>query len=459
MRGDDEAPMRPAERKIFGTDGVRGLANAGAMTPERLLRLGMAAGRAFKNGAHRHRVVIGKDTRLSGYMIEPALTAGFAASGMDVFLLGPLPTPAMAMLTRSLRADLGVMISASHNPYEDNGVKFFGPDGFKLSDDTELKIERLMEEGPNDGLAESPDLGRVKRIDDAGARYIEFAKATFPRSLSLEGLRVVIDCANGAGYKVAPTVLWELGADVKSIGVSPDGFNINRGVGSTSTKAMQEAVREYRADIGVALDGDADRVLIADEKGDIIDGDQILATIAKSWREKGRLAGDGVVATVMSNLGLERFLQGLGLRLERTAVGDRYVVEAMRQKGMNVGGESSGHVILSDYATTGDGLVTALQVLAVVAEGGRKVSEICRNYEPLPQILQNVRFRGADPLENAAVVAAIKAGQARLGESGRVLVRKSGTEPLIRVMGEGEDGKLVKSVVADICRAVEKARD
>ncbi|HXI87608.1 MAG TPA: phosphoglucosamine mutase [Parvularculaceae bacterium] len=457
MRGDDEGPIQPAQRKIFGTDGVRGLANAGAMTPERLLRLGMAAGRVFKNGAHRHRVVIGKDTRLSGYMIEPALTAGFAASGMDVFLLGPLPTPAMAMLTRSLRADLGVMISASHNPYEDNGVKFFGPDGFKLSDATELEIERLMEEKPTEGLADSPDLGRVKRIDDAGARYIEFAKATFPRNLSLEGLRVVIDCANGAGYKVAPTVLWELGADVKPIGVSPDGFNVNRGVGSTSTKAMQAAVREYRADIGVALDGDADRVIIADEDGEIVDGDQILGLIARSWRDKGRLQGKGVVGTVMSNLGLEQFLNGLGLSLERSAVGDRYVVEAMRQKGMNVGGESSGHVILSDYATTGDGLVTALQVLAVIAEEGRRAGEACRNYEPFPQILKNVRIKGGDALADAGVIAAIKAGEGRLGKSGRVLVRKSGTEPLIRVMGEGADEKLVKSVVADICKAVEKA--
>ena len=461
MRGDDEAPTTKAttvQRKIFGTDGVRGLANAGAMTPERLLRLGMAAGRVFKNGAHRHRVVIGKDTRLSGYMIEPAMTAGFAASGMDVFLLGPLPTPAMAMLTRSLRADLGVMISASHNPYEDNGVKFFGPDGFKLSDQTELEIERLMEEGPNEGLAEAPDLGRVKRIDDAGARYIEFAKATFPRTLSLDGLRVVIDCANGAGYKVAPTVLWELGAEVKTVGVEPNGFNINRGVGSTSTKAMQEAVLTYRADIGVALDGDADRVIIADEKGEIIDGDQILALIAKSWRDKGRLKGGGVVATLMSNMGLEKFLGGMGLSLERTKVGDRYVVEAMRAKGMNVGGEPSGHVILSDYSTTGDGLVTALQVLAVVAEEGRKVSEVCRNYEAFPQILQNVRYSGGQPLEDEGVKAAIKAAEVQLGATGRILVRKSGTEPLIRVMGEGEDARLVKAAVADICAAVEKAK-
>ncbi|MGE0407993.1 MAG: phosphoglucosamine mutase [Amphiplicatus sp.] len=459
MRGDEGAPAGKAERQIFGTDGVRGLANAAAMTPERLLRLGLAAGRVFKNGAHRHRVVIGKDTRLSGYMIEPALTAGFAASGMDVFLLGPLPTPAMAMLTRSLRADLGVMISASHNPYQDNGVKFFGPDGYKLSDDTELEIERLMAEDANEGLAEAADLGRVKRIDDAGARYIEFAKSTFPRRLSLDGLRVVIDCANGAGYKVAPTVLWELGAEVKPLGVEPNGFNINRGVGSTATKAMQEAVLNYRADIGVALDGDADRVIICDEKGEIVDGDQILGLIAKSWKEKGALRGGGVVATIMSNLGLEKFLGGIGLNLHRTQVGDRYVVEAMRAKAMNVGGEPSGHVILSDHATTGDGLVTALQVLAVVAAEGRKVSEVCRNYEPFPQHLDNVRFKGASPLENPAVREAIKAGEARLGQLGRVLVRKSGTEPLIRVMAEGEDEKRVKEVVADICKAVEAARD
>ena len=445
------------KRDIFGTDGVRGLANAGAMTPDGILRLGMAVGRVFKNGAHRHRVVIGKDTRLSGYMIEPALTAGFAASGMDVFLLGPLPTPAMAMLTRSLRADLGVMISASHNPYHDNGVKFFGPNGFKLSDETELEIERLMKEGPNAGLASAADLGRVKRIDDAGARYIEFAKAAFPRRASLDGMRVVIDCANGAGYKVAPTVLWELGAEVKAIGVEPDGFNINRQCGSTSTKQMQDAVLEYRADIGIALDGDADRVIICDECGQIVDGDQILALIAKSWKKSGALKGGGVVSTVMANMGLEKFLKGEGLTLERTQVGDRYVVEEMRAKAMNVGGEPSGHVILSDYATTGDGLVTALQVLAELAAGGRKVSDVCRNFDPFPQLLQNVRFQSGDPLSSAGVKAAIKAGEEKLGKSGRLVIRKSGTEPLIRVMGEAENAGLVKSTVGDICAAVEKA--
>ena len=472
MRGDDDAPQpnnhaakstakpaaKPAERALFGTDGVRGLANAGAMTPMGLLRLGMAAGRVFKNGAHRHRVVIGKDTRLSGYMIEPALTAGFAASGMDVFLLGPLPTPAMAMLTRSLRADLGVMISASHNPYHDNGVKFFGPNGYKLSDDTEIEIERLMAEGPEEGLAAPGELGRVKRIDDAGARYIEFAKATLPRHLSLEGLRVVIDCANGAAYKVAPTVLWELGADVKSIGVEPNGFNINNQCGSTSPKAMQEAVLEYRADIGVALDGDADRVIICDEKGEIVDGDQILALIAKSWASKGMLRGGGIVSTVMSNMGLEKYLGSQGLKLERTKVGDRYVVEAMRAGDFNVGGEPSGHVILSDYATTGDGLITALQVLSVVAGEGCKVSEACRLYKPFPQLLENVRFSGGDPLAAPEVKAAISAAEAELGGNGRIVIRKSGTEPLIRVMAEAEDQRLVTAVVRTICDAVEKAK-
>ena len=451
MRGDD----KPAgKREIFGTDGVRGLANSGAMTPEGILKLGMAVGRVFRNGAHRHRVVIGKDTRLSGYMIEPALTAGFAASGMDVFLLGPLPTPAMAMLTRSLRADLGVMISASHNPYHDNGVKFFGPDGFKLNDETEFEIEQLMKEGLDKGLAAPGDLGRVKRIEDAGARYIEFAKAAFPRAHSLDGLRVVIDCANGAGYKVAPTVLWELGAEVKSIGVGPNGFNINLDCGSTEPSAMQKAVLEYRADIGVALDGDADRVIICDEKGQIVDGDQILALIAKFWKRSGALKGAGIVSTVMANMGLEKFLSGEGLDLKRTKVGDRYVVEEMRASGVNVGGEPSGHVILSDYGTTGDGLVTALQVLAVVAAEGRKVSEVCRNFEPFPHVLKNVRYGCGEPLDEESVKSVIEAGKARFGNAGRLVIRKSGTEPVIRVMGEGEDGSLVNEVVDEICAAV-----
>lgn len=451
MRGDDDGTVR--ERQLFGTDGVRGLANSGAMTPDRILRLGLAVGRVFRNGEHRHRVVIGKDTRLSGYMIEPALTAGFAAAGMDVFLLGPLPTPAMAMLTRSLRADLGVMISASHNPYHDNGVKFFGPDGFKLSDDTELEIERLMDDD-TDALAGPDALGRVKRIDDAGARYIEFAKNTFPRRLSLEGLRVVIDCANGAAYKVAPTVLWELGADVKSVGVSPDGFNINNNCGSTATRKMQDAVLEYRADIGIALDGDADRVIVCDEAGRIIDGDQIIATIASFLKRRERLKGNGVVSTIMSNMGLERYLKSEGLMLERTRVGDRYVVEAMRARGMNVGGEPSGHIILSDHSTTGDGLVTALQLLAVIAGDGDPASAACRKFEPFPQVLKNVRLKNGDPLSNADVQAAIRDGEAQLGSRGRLVIRKSGTEPLIRIMGEGEDKARVDAVVDAICAAV-----
>ncbi len=458
MRGDDhrnDDKMAGQQRKIFGTDGVRGLANAGAMTPQNILRLGMAAGKTFQNGAHRHRVVIGKDTRLSGYMIEPALTAGFAAAGMDVFLLGPLPTPAMAMLTRSLRADLGVMISASHNLYQDNGVKFFGPDGYKLSDATEAAIERLMENGVDEHLAGSDALGRVKRIDDAAARYIEFAKSTFPRRLSLEGIRIVIDCAHGAAYKVAPTVLWELGAEVKAIGVAPDGFNINRDCGSTSTQALCDAVLEYRADIGISLDGDADRVIISDENGQIVDGDQILATIATHLQSRNELKGDAVVSTIMSNMGFEKYLSGLGLRLLRTKVGDRYVVEAMRSEGVNVGGEPSGHVIMSDHGTTGDGLVTALQVLAVVAGQKKKVSEACQRFTPYPQVLKNVRLKTADPLAAPSVQAAIEDGEKRLGETGRLVIRKSGTEPLVRVMGEGEDQGRVVDVVDNICAAIE----
>jgi phosphoglucosamine mutase len=447
----------PRQRKVFGTDGVRGMSNVGALTPEGVLKLGMAAGRVFRRGSHRHRVVIGKDTRLSGYMIEPALTAGFIAAGMDVLLLGPVPTPAMAMLTRSMRADLGVMISASHNPFHDNGLKFFGPNGYKLSDETELEIETLMEEGPAIGLAEAGKLGRAKRIDDAGPRYIEFAKATLPRRLNLEGIRVVLDCANGAAYKTAPVVLWELGADVKSLGVEPNGFNINEGVGSTHPEKLQEAVREYRADIGIALDGDADRVIIADENGDLIDGDQILATIATSLKGSGQLKGDGVVSTVMSNMGFEAYLKDQGLKLHRTKVGDRYVVEAMRRLGCNVGGEPSGHVILSDFATTGDGLVTALQVLRVVRGQDKPVSEVCRNFDPYPSLLRNVRYKGGNPLEAEDVKKAIAAGDRKLGEKGRTVIRKSGTEPLIRVMAEAEDERLVHEVVGDICEAVERA--
>ncbi|MEM9421130.1 MAG: phosphoglucosamine mutase [Pseudomonadota bacterium] len=451
MRGDDQ----PIERHIFGTDGVRGLANAGAMTPAGLLNLGMAAGRVFRRGDYRHRVVIGKDTRLSGYMIEPALTAGFIAAGMDVLLLGPLPTPAMAMLTRSMRADLGVIITASHNPYHDNGVKFFGPDGYKLSDATEAHIERLMCDGPEVGLAPSGELGRAKRYDDAGARYIEFAKATLPRGLSLEGVRVALDCANGAGYKVAPTVLYELGAEVKTMGVEPDGFNINRNCGSTATRKLQDMVLDYRADIGIALDGDADRVIIIDEKGRVVDGDQILAVIAGALKKDGRLRGNGLVSTIMSNMGLENHLKGVGLDLHRTPVGDRYVVERMREKGINVGGEPSGHVVLNDYATTGDGLVTALQILSVIAQEDRPTSEVCQKFDPYPSLLRNVRYKEGNPLERDSVQQAIKDGEAAFAGKGRTVIRKSGTEPLIRVMAEGEDEALVTKVVSDICAAVE----
>ncbi|MEM9233934.1 MAG: phosphoglucosamine mutase [Pseudomonadota bacterium] len=451
MRGDDQ----PFERKIFGTDGVRGMANTGALAPDQLMRLGVAAGRVFRRGQHRHRVVIGKDTRLSGYMIEPALTAGLIAAGMDVILLGPLPTPATALLTRSMRADLGVMISASHNPYHDNGIKFFGPDGFKLSDHTEMQIERYMEDGPDVGLVPSSDLGRAKRIEDAGARYIEFAKSTLPRRLTLDGLRVVLDCSHGAAYKVAPTVLYELGAEVKTIGAEPDGFNINRNVGSTAPRKLQDMVLEYRADIGIALDGDADRVIIVDERGRIIDGDQILAAITHSLQAEGLLRGGGVVATVMSNMGFEKYLRGLDLELHRTKVGDRYVVEQMRARDINIGGEPSGHVIMSDYATTGDGLVTALQVLNVVAQAGKPVSEVCQKFEPFPSLLRNVRFKTGEPLEDAKVKQAIGDGEAALGDKGRTVIRKSGTEPLIRVMAEAEDEALVKRVVDDICAAIE----
>src|SRR5271167_304691 len=382
-------------RKYFGTDGIRGRTNASVLTPEIAMKAGMAAGRIFTHGQHRHRVVIGKDTRLSGYMIESALVSGFTAVGMDVFQFGPLPTPAVAMLTRSLRADLGVMITASHNPFEDNGIKFFGPDGQKLSDAREAEIEALMANGLEQGLAPAREIGRAKRIDDSQARYIEFAKRTFPRNLRLEGLKIVIDCANGAAYRVAPAVLWELGADVVRVGVEPDGFNINRGCGSTVPEFLCGEVRRHGAHLGLALDGDADRLVLSDERGNLVDGDQILALIARSWSESGRLKGDGIVATVMSNLGLERFLEARGLGLHRTAVGDRYVVEKMRADGFNVGGEQSGHMILSDYATTGDGLLAALQVLAVLVEDGRPASEVCRVFTPLPQKLRSVRYTGA----------------------------------------------------------------
>ncbi len=443
-------------RKYFGTDGIRGRAN-GTITPELALKVGQAAGLIFRRGDHRHRVLIGKDTRLSGYMIETALVAGFTSVGMDVLLTGPIPTPAVGMLTRSMRADLGVMISASHNPFADNGIKLFGPDGFKLSDEVEHEIEGLMDSEITEKLANSPDLGRAKRIDGVQDRYIEFAKRTLPKNLSLEGLRIVVDCANGAGYRVAPEALRELDAEVIAIGVDPDGFNINRECGSTEPAALCQKVKEMRADIGIALDGDADRVLIADERGRVIDGDQLLAVIAESWKSDGRLAVNGIVATVMSNLGLERYLEKLGVALARTPVGDRYVLEYMRSHGHNVGGEASGHIIFSDYTTTGDGLLAALQVLAVVKRHGKPVSEVCHRFDPLPQVLKNVRYKTGKPLENAEVRSAIKDAEARLNVHGRLIIRPSGTEPVIRVMGEGEDKVLVEEVVDGIVDALTKA--
>jgi phosphoglucosamine mutase len=443
-------------RKYFGTDGIRGPANR-KITPELALKVGQAAGLVFARGTHRHRVVIGKDTRLSGYMIEQAMTAGFLSVGMDVLLLGPMPTPAVAMLTRSMRADIGVMISASHNLYEDNGIKLFGPDGYKLSDEIEGEIEDLLDRELASRLAAPAALGRAKRIESVDARYIEFAKRTLPRNVSLDGLRIVIDCANGAAYKAAPAALWELGAEVISVGVEPDGFNINRDVGSTHPEALARKVREVRADLGIALDGDADRVILVDEKGDVVDGDQLMAVVAQSWRDEERLAKPGIVATVMSNLGLERHLKSIGLTLERTSVGDRYVLERMREHGYNLGGEQSGHIIMSDYSTTGDGLVAALQVLGYKQKLDKPMSEICHRFEPLPQLLKNVRFKAGKPLENDAVVKVIAAGEQRLGDTGRLVIRPSGTEPVIRVMGEGEDRKLVESVVDDIVAAVMKA--
>jgi phosphoglucosamine mutase len=440
-------------RKYFGTDGIRGRAN-GVITPELALKVGQATGLVFRRGEHRHRVVIGKDTRLSGYMIETALVAGFTSVGMDVLLLGPMPTPAVAMLTRSMRADLGVMISASHNPFDDNGIKLFGPDGYKLSDDVEHKIEALIDAEMTKRLAKSADLGRAKRIDGVHDRYIEFAKRTMPRNLSLEGLRVVIDCANGAAYRVAPDALWELGADVVSIGVEPDGFNINRECGSTAPDALSRKVREMRADIGIALDGDADRVVIADEHGHLVDGDQLLAVIAESWAEDNLLSKPGIVGTVMSNLGLERHLKSLNLSLVRTPVGDRYVLEKMRELGYNVGGEQSGHIILSNHTTTGDGFIAALQLLAVVKKKDKPVSQVCHRFEPLPQILRNVRYRNGKPLENAKVRSAIASAEKRLNGHGRLVVRPSGTEPVIRIMGEGDDKIMVEEAVDGIVEAL-----
>ncbi len=442
-------------RKYFGTDGIRGTANSWPMTAETALRVGMAAGSSFIRGDHRHRVVIGKDTRLSGYMIESALVSGFLSVGMDVFQFGPLPTPAVAMLTRSLRADIGVMISASHNPSCDNGIKLFGPDGYKLSDEQEAEIEKLIHAEPESLLIAPGNLGRAKRIEDAQARYIEFAKRTFPKELKLEGLRIILDCANGASYKVAPAALWELGAEVVTIGTEPNGFNINEDCGSTAPEKMCAKVRELRADIGIALDGDADRVIICDEQGQIVDGDQLMALIATRWKAEERLSADGIVATVMSNLGLERHLEAQGMKLIRTKVGDRHVVEAMRGGGYNVGGEQSGHIVLSDFSTTGDGLVAALQVLAAVVSSGRPVSEVCAQFEPLPQVLKNVRFSKGEPLTAATVQDAIRDAEERLGTAGRLVIRPSGTEPLIRVMGEGDDAGLVNTVVDDIVSALQ----
>jgi phosphoglucosamine mutase len=441
-------------RRYFGTDGIRGLTNTVPMTAAVAMKVGQAAGTHFLNGGHKHRVVIGKDTRLSGYMMESALTAGFTSVGMDVTLLGPLPTPAVAMLTRSLRADLGVMISASHNPYHDNGIKLFGPDGFKLSDADERAIEALIDsEIP---LAEPRAIGRARRVDDAQGRYVHFAKATFPEHLRLDGLKVVVDCAHGAAYRVAPAALWELGAEVVAIGVAPDGFNVNADCGSTHPKSLQMKVLEVGADIGIALDGDADRLIVVDEKGQIVDGDQLMALVTAQAAEAGTLKGGALVATVMSNLGLERWLGARGLGLHRAAVGDRHVLEMMRAHGCNIGGEQSGHLILADHSTTGDGLVAALQVLAALVSAGRPASEVLHLFDPLPQVLKSVRAAGT-ALETDGVKAAIADAEAQLNAAGRLLIRKSGTEPVIRVMAEGEDKRLVTQVVDAICAAVKAA--
>jgi len=442
-------------RKFFGTDGIRGRTNQAPMTAAMAQRIGQAAGAHFLRGDHRHRVVIGKDTRLSGYMMETALISGFTSVGMDVVMVGPMPTPAVAMLTHSMRADLGVMISASHNKFADNGIKLFGPDGYKLSDKDELAIERLLDEEPR--LVPPEAIGRSKRIEDARGRYIHAAKLTFPKHLRLDGLKVVVDCANGAAYEVAPSALWELGAEVIPIGKSPNGLNINEGCGSTAPELLVETVREAGADIGLALDGDADRLIVVDEKGDTVDGDQLMALIGSSWQRRGTLRGGGIVSTVMSNLGLERFLEGEGLTLERTQVGDRYVLEAMRTRGYNVGGEQSGHIILSDYSTTGDGLVAGLQVLAELVESDKPASALLSLFEPLPQVLKNVRFDSGAPLDTPGVKAAIAAAEARLGDRGRLVIRKSGTEPVIRVMAQGEDEAIVAEAVEEICAAVQAA--
>jgi len=446
-------------RKFFGTDGVRGTANIEPMTAETAMKLGMAAGRYFTRGDHRHTVVIGKDTRLSGYMLEPALTAGFISMGMDVVLLGPLPTPAVAMLTRSLRADLGVMISASHNPYEDNGIKLFGPDGFKLNDEAELEIEASMINGVSEHLVPSKRLGRARRLDDAVGRYIEYVKSTFPRGLRLDGLKIVIDCANGAAYKTAPKVLWELGAEIVPVGVEPDGTNINKNCGSLSTEALRTQVITHGADLGIALDGDADRVALCDENGVMVDGDQVMALIGSLLYRQGLLKGNAVVATVMSNLGLERYFASQGIKLLRANVGDRYVLEMMRQGGYNFGGEQSGHIILSDHSTTGDGLVAALQALAAVVEAGKPASQVLRLFHPLPQVLKNIRVPSemiVPVLESPEVLKVISVAEAKLEGAGRLLIRKSGTEPLIRVMAEGDSLPYISGVADEIIAAMAK---
>ena len=440
-------------RKLFGTDGVRGRANQGNMTAEMAMRLGMAAGTYFRNGDHAHNVVIGKDTRRSGYMLETAMTAGFAAVGMSTLMLGPLPTPAVGMLTRSMRADLGVMISASHNAFEDNGIKFFGPDGFKLSDEAELEIEALVRDLPP--LVPPRDIGRSKRVDDGVGRYAEFIKTTIPRDLRLNGLRIVLDCAQGAAYRVAPQVLWELGAEVIPLGVQPDGYNINLDCGSTDTRRASKAVVEYRADIGLCLDGDADRIIVLDETGEVADGDQIMALIAKRRLSRG----DSLVSTVMSNLGLERYLAKSGIGLTRTKVGDRYVVQEMRASGHRLGGEQSGHIVLLDHVTTGDGLLAGLQILAALVESGQAASKLLHVFDKVPQLLENVKFTpGTEPLQAEAVTSAIAEGESRFGDKGRLVIRASGTEPLIRVMGEHENPELLREVVMDIAAAVKNTK-
>ena len=441
------------KRKYFGTDGVRGLANAFPMTPDIALKLGAAAGRHFRKDQKQHRVVIGKDTRRSSYMFENALTAGFTSTGMDVYLLGPVPTPAVGVLTRSMRADVGVMISASHNSYLDNGIKFFGPEGFKLSDKVELEIEKLLDDEIE--YAASENIGMAKRIDDALGRYMEFAKSAFPRKKLLNGLKVVVDCANGAAYKAAPIVLWELGAEVISIGVNPDGYNINKDCGSTHPQNAAKAVIEHNADVGICLDGDADRLILIDNKGKIADGDQLMGLIASQWSSKGKLANNTLVATVMSNMGLERYLNTLDIKLLRTNVGDRYVVEAMRKFGYNLGGEQSGHIVMTDYATTGDGLMAALQFLNALVESKCTSSELIKVFEPMPQLLRNVRLNNSESLDNLKVKESIKAGEDAFGDIGRILIRKSGTEPLLRVMGECEDPKLLKAVIGNIVETVD----